>query len=548
MEELTSALRHDLRTPLNHVIGYGEMLLEALAEDDVANGPGVEALREIVARSREQVRLLQNARGVDDARAALRDDRTLNEIYVLSGALGSRYQDDVRKMQQAAERIASFAGGGAGPVSERAAEPTANTAAPGGSRGTMLAVDDNPQNRELLKRMLERQGYSVTMAANGEECLRLLAEQRFDLVLLDVIMPGLSGFDVLSRIRTSEEWRNLPVIVVSALDESSAAIRCIEMGAEDYLPKPFDPVLLNARIGATLEKKRLRDQEIRYARELEQALDELRQAQDRLVVQEKLASLGALTAGIAHELKNPLNFITNFAALAREAAGDLRRELDRAQLESAEPDREEIGYLIGTIVENVGRIEDHGRRADRIVRGMLLHSRGQSGARELSDINGLVEEALNLAYHGIRARDHAFNVNIRREFQPDLARVPVRSEEISRVLLNILNNAFYAMNEKRKNAPADYAPELLAQTSDEGDSIAILLEDNGSGISAPLQKKIFDPFFTTKPAGSGTGLGLSISFDIIRAHEGSLSVESEPGRFARFRIVLPKQVSDRARV
>jgi signal transduction histidine kinase len=543
MEELTSALRHDLRTPLNHVIGYGEMLLEALTEDDAATGPGVQALREIVARSREQVRLLQNARSVDDARAALCDHRTLDEIYVLSGALHSRYQDDVRKMQQAAERIASFAGGGAGPVSERAAEPTASTGAPGGSRGTMLAVDDNPQNRELLKRMLERQGYSVTTAANGEECLRLLTEQRFDLVLLDVIMPGLSGFDVLSRIRTSEEWRNVPVIVVSALDESSAAIRCIEMGAEDYLPKPFDPVLLKARIGATLEKKRLRDQEIRYARELERALDELRQAQDRLVVQEKLASLGALTAGIAHELKNPLNFITNFATLAREAAGDLRSELDRT-----EPDREEIGYLIGTIVENVGRIEDHGKRADRIVRGMLLHSRGQSEAREVSDINGLVEEALNLAYHGIRARDHGFNVNIRREFQPDLARVPVRSEEISRVLLNILNNAFYAMNEKQKNAPADYAPELLARTSDEGDSIAILIEDNGNGISAPLQKKIFDPFFTTKPAGSGTGLGLSISFDIMRAHEGSLSVESEPGRFARFRIVLPKQVSERARV
>jgi signal transduction histidine kinase len=543
MEELTSALRHDLRTPLNHVIGYGEMLLEALAEDDAGSSPGVEALREIVARSREQVRLLQNARGVDDARAALRDDRTLNELYILSGALDARYQDDVQKMQQAAERIASFVNGGAGPASERPAEPLAITAAGAGSRGTLLAVDDNPQNRDLLKRMLERQGYSVTTAANGEECLRLLAEQRFDLVLLDVIMPGLNGFDVLSRIRTSEEWRNIPVVVVSALDESSAAIRCIEMGAEDYLPKPFDPVLLKARIGATLEKKRLRDQELRYARELEQALDELRQAQDKLVVQEKLASLGALTAGIAHELKNPLNFITNFAALAREAAGDLRTELEKA-----EPDSEEIGYLIGNIIENVGRIEDHGKRADRIVRGMLLHSRGQPGAREFSDINALVDEALNLAYHGIRARDHSFNVNIRREFTPDLARVPVRSEDISRVLLNILNNAFYAMNEKRKTAPPDYAPEILAQTVDEGDCIGIVLEDNGNGIPAAIQKKIFDPFFTTKPAGSGTGLGLSISFDIIRAHDGSLSVESEPGRFARFRIVLPKQVSDRPRV
>ncbi len=515
MEELTSALRHDLRTPLNHVIGYGEMLLEALAEDDAENGPGVQALREIVARSREQVRLLQSARSIEDARAALRDERTLSDLYIVSGTLDSGYQDDIGKMRQAAERIASFANGGSGPADERAAEPVGNAAAGAGSRGTLLAVDDNPENRELLKRMLERQGYSVAMAANGEECLRLMRERRFDLVLLDVIMPGLSGFDVLSRIRTSEDWRNIPVIVVSALDESSAAIRCIEMGAEDYLPKPFDPVLLKARIGATLEKKHLRD---------------------NLVVQEKLASLGALTAGIAHELKNPLNFITNFAALAREAAADLRRELEKT-----EPDRDEVSYLVGTIVENVGRIEDHGKRADRIVRGMLLHSRGQAGARELSDVNALVEEALNLAYHGTRARDPSFNVNIRRDFQPGLPPVPVRAEDISRVLLNILNNAFYEMNEKRRTAPAEYAPEIRAKTAEEDDSIAITIEDNGNGIPVAIQKKIFDPFFTTKPAGSGTGLGLSISFDIVRSHGGSLSVESEPGRFARFHIVLPKQ-------
>src|SRR6185312_9467527 len=161
-------------------------------------------------------------------------------------------------------------------------------------------------------------------------------------------------------------------------------------------------------------------------------------------------------------------------------------------------------------------------------------------ARELSDINALVEEALNLAYHGIRARDHSFNVNIRRELQPGLPAIPVRAEDISRVLLNILNNAFYAMQEKRKTAPPGYAPELLAQTTHQGDSIAITIEDNGNGVPAAIQKKIFDPFFTTKPAGSGTGLGLSISFDIVRAHEGSLSVESESGRIARFRIVLPR--------
>jgi signal transduction histidine kinase len=537
VEELTSALRHDLRTPLNHVIGYGEMLLENLCEDGAENGPGVAALREVVARSREQVRALQTARNVEEARVALRDGRVLNDLYVLSGILGTRYLDDVRKMQQAAERIASFASGGCAPDNETPSASPSDPPADAESRGTLLAVDDNAQNRELLQRMLERQGYSVTMAASGEECLGLLAGRRFDLVLLDVIMPGLSGFDVLNRMRASQELHTVPVIVISALDESSAAIRCIQMGAEDYLPKPFDPVLLRARIGATLEKKRLRDQELRYARELEHALDELRQTQDKLVVQEKLASLGALTAGIAHELKNPLNFITNFSALARDAAEDLRRELDQPQ-----PDRDEIRYLLGTIIDNVGRIENHGRRADRIVRGMLLHSRGQSAAREPADVNVLLQEALELAYHGVRAHDTSFNVNIRQDFAVPSPMAPLRAEDIGRVLLNILNNAFYAMNEKRKTASPDYAPEIFAQTRDEGDSVTIVIEDNGNGIPPDIQKKIFDPFFTTKPAGAGTGLGLSIGFDIVRSHEGSLSVESEPGRFTRFRISLPKRI------
>jgi signal transduction histidine kinase len=543
VEELTSALRHDLRTPLNHVIGYGEMLLEALYEDGAENGPGVEALREVVARSREQVRGLQTARTVEEARAALRDGRILDDLYILRGVLDSRYVDDVRKMRQAAERIASFASSAASPENEQPATSASDAPADAESHGTLLAVDDNAQNRELLQRMLERQGYSVTMAASGEECLKLLAGRRFDLVLLDVIMPGLSGFDVLNRMRASPELRTVPVIVISALDESSAAIRCIQMGAEDYLPKPFDPVLLKARIGATLEKKRLRDQELRYARELEHALDELRQTQDKLVVQEKLASLGALTAGIAHELKNPLNFITNFSALARDAAEDLRGELDRP-----EPDREEIRYLLGAIVENVSRIENHGKRADRIMRGMLLHSRGQSAAREPADINVLVQEALELAYHGIRAHDSSFNVRIRQHFTSPPPTAPVRAEDIGRVLLNILNNAFYAMNEKRKTSPPDYAPEILAQTRDDGASVAIVIEDNGNGISPEIQKKIFDPFFTTKPAGAGTGLGLSIGFDIVRSHEGSFSVESEPGRFARFRISLPKEIHNSPRV
>ncbi len=542
MQSLSSTVRHDLRTPLNHLIGYGEMLLEAMDANEETGGAGAAVIREIVARAREQAHALQSAITVEEARESLKDDRTLNELYVLSGTIGPDYRDDVRRMQQAAERLLSFVAGGPD-AGEHAAPPREAAAGEAGSRGTILGVDDNPDNRQLLQRMLEREGYSVTIASSGDECLNLLRARGFDLVLLDVMMTGMNGFDVLKQMRESETWQNIPVIVISALDENSAAIRCIQMGAEDYVPKPFDTVLLRARIGATLEKKRLRDKETTYARELEQALDDLRRAQDRLVTQEKLASLGQLTAGIAHELKNPLNFINNFAQLAKEAARDLRAELGKP-----DPDTGEVAYLLNTIGENVDRIENHGKRADRIVRGMLLHARAQSGPREPADVNALVAEAVNLAYHGRRAHDREFNVDVRMDLDASLPSIPVRTDDISRVLLNVANNAFDAMAEKQKTSGGDYAPRLLAKTRMEGDCVAIEIEDNGNGIPAEAQKKIFDPFFTTKPAGAGTGLGLSISFDVVRAHDGSFTVESEPGRFARFRIVLPKAAKNSGQV
>jgi signal transduction histidine kinase len=326
------------------------------------------------------------------------------------------------------------------------------------------------------------------------------------------------------------------VIVISALDENSAAIRCIQMGAEDYLPKPFDVVLLKARIGATLEKKRLRDQEVRYAHDLENALAELHGAKDKLVVQEKLASLGALTAGIAHELKNPLNFITNFASLSRETAAELRQEL-----ESPAPDSAEIDALFKTLEENLERVESHGKRADRIVRGMLLHSHAQPGRREETDVNAVVEEAMSLAYHGMRAQDSSFNVTIVKDLQSPLPHIMAIPQDLSRVLVNVLNNAFYSTEEKKRLSGPQYAPRIMAATRDTGDAIEIVLEDNGDGIPPHAAEKIFNPFFTTKAAGIGTGLGLSISHEIIvQGHDGTITVESEPGSFARFNIRLPK--------
>ena len=504
MDRSVTQFRHDLRTPLTHFIGYGELLAET------EEGAGLMA---VILQARELVNRMQSLPDTTFAAEAREAVHRADLLHALD-CLPSLPQDcaaDIKKMRHAAQRLAALVDGSA-----EAADPPVRGAeeTPGGSEGALLVVDDNADNRDLLRRMLEGQGYSVAAAEGGTECLELLDRRHFDLVLLDVIMPGLSGFDVLSRMRESDSLRGIPVIVISALDESSAAIRCIQMGAEDYLPKPFDSVLLKARIGASLEKKRLRD---------------------RLVVQEKLASLGALTAGIAHELKNPLNFITNFASLAREIAGELRIEMLKP-----EPDRDEITDLLLTLSENLERVENHGKRADSIVRGMLLHSHGQPGRREPANLNALVEEALNLAYHGKRAHDASFNLRIEKDLAVGLAPVPVASQEISRVIVNILDNAFYSTEAKKRTGGPNYAPSIRVITRDAGAEVEIVLEDNGVGIPPEIATKIFDPFFTTKPAGVGTGLGLSISHDVIvQGHGGTLTVESEPG-YARFRILLPK--------
>jgi two-component system NtrC family sensor kinase len=275
-------------------------------------------------------------------------------------------------------------------------------------------------------------------------------------------------------------------------------------------------------------------------RELSQSLDELRTAQDRLVQTEKLASLGQLTAGIAHEIKNPLNFVNNFSALSAELVGELDETLACVALDSKT--RLDVGELTQTLKSNLEKVVQHGKRADSIVKNMLLHSREGSGEHRSADINALVEESLNLAYHGARAEKSDFNVTLNRDLDPDAGAVELYPQEITRALLNLISNGFYAAT-KRKSEAADetFEPVLSAATKNRGKTVEIRIRDNGTGIPLEVKEKMFNPFFTTKPAGEGTGLGLSMSHDIIvKQHGGSIDVETEPGLFTEFRIVLPR--------
>ncbi len=287
-------------------------------------------------------------------------------------------------------------------------------------------------------------------------------------------------------------------------------------------------------------ERRLADAEIRRARDAaEAALRELKAAQANLIQAEKMASLGQLTAGIAHEIKNPLNFVNNFSAVSAELIGELQDALGGASVDGKL--RAEIGEITDTLRGNLEKIVQHGKRADGIVRNMLLHSRHGSGEHRRADINALVEESLNLAYHGARAEKAGFNVTLERSLDPAAGEAVLFPQEITRVLLNLISNGFYAATKRKAQAGAGYEPTVVAATKNLGDRIEIRIRDNGTGISPEVKEKMFDPFFTTKPAGEGTGLGLSLSYDIIvKQHGGSIEVETQPGEFTEFRIILPR--------
>jgi GAF domain-containing protein len=275
-------------------------------------------------------------------------------------------------------------------------------------------------------------------------------------------------------------------------------------------------------------------------RELGKSLADLRATQDRLVQTQKLASLGQLTAGIAHEIKNPLNFVNNFSGVSAELVDELQETLRKVKVDANT--LAEVTELTNTLRDNLDKVVQHGKRADAIVKNMLLHSREGSGEHRPVDVNGLVEESLNLSYHGARAEKQGFKINIEKFFDPAAGEVDVFPQEIMRALLNLISNGFYAATKRKEQDKSDgYEPTLVASTKNLGDCVGIRIRDNGTGIPPDVKEKMFNPFFTTKPAGEGTGLGLSITHDIIvKQHSGSIEVDTQPGEFTEVRIILPR--------
>ena len=280
-----------------------------------------------------------------------------------------------------------------------------------------------------------------------------------------------------------------------------------------------------------LEQKRKAIEETNSA--LTKSLEELRAAQAQLIQSEKMASLGELTAGIAHEIQNPLNFVNNFSEVSKELLDEMKAELEKGNIDDAKE-------ITADVIQNIDKILHHGKRADGIVKGMLQHSRSSSGKKEPTDINTLADEYLRLAYHGLRAKDNYFNAVLKTDFDENIGNVSIVPQDIGRVILNLVTNAFYSVTDKRKHR-TDYEPEVMVSTKrlDHSNAFQIKVRDNGNGIPKKILDKIFQPFFTTKPTGQGTGLGLSLSYDIIKAQGGDLTVETEEGEYAEFIITVP---------
>ncbi|MGZ8558118.1 MAG: two-component regulator propeller domain-containing protein [Chitinophagaceae bacterium] len=280
------------------------------------------------------------------------------------------------------------------------------------------------------------------------------------------------------------------------------------------------------------ERQRTQKRELEHAKEIEEAYTELKATQAQLIQSEKMASLGGLTAGIAHEIQNPLNFVNNFSEVNKELLVEMKSEMDKGNLESAKA-------LANDVMSNEEKINHHGKRADAIVKGMLQHSRKSTGIKEPTDINLLADEYFRLSYHGMRAKDKSFNATMKSDFDPSIGKISVIPQDLGRVILNLINNAFYAVAEKKNQEQDDYEPTVSVSTKRTGSNVEIKVRDNGNGIPQNIVDKIFQPFFTTKPTGQGTGLGLSLAYDIVKAHGGEINVKTEENKGSEFIIILP---------
>jgi len=375
---------------------------------------------------------------------------------------------------------------------------------------------------------------TLTLAQTEKRYLKD-SEEIYEDIFLKTDFKSIENIQILNELETPKA---MLVLVIKVENKVEAFLILENMIRENAFENKDLSFIRNSKehiISAFIKTRILED--------LQLTLQNLKETQDQLIQSEKLASLGQLTAGIAHEIQNPLNFVNNFSTLSSDLANELKEFLEEIKDQLKEDKYADISEVIQMIKGNVEKIHEHGKRAESIVKGMLQHSRGKTGEFEKVDINNLVSEYMNLAYHGMRAKDKSFNTSLKTNLDPNVGKASILPQELSRVILNIVNNSCYAVDEKARKGIQGYFPEVVTSTRKLGDKIEIRIRDNGTGIPQQVIEKIFNPFFTTKPTGKGTGLGLSMSYDIItQIHKGKLEVQSKVGEFTEFIITIPENL------
>ncbi|VXD18996.1 Response Regulator Receiver Signal Transduction Histidine Kinase [Planktothrix serta PCC 8927] len=383
----------------------------------------------------------------------------------------------------------------------------------------ILIVDDNPTNLKILSQTLTSAGFQLAVATNGEEALEEVMEELPELILLDVKMPKIDGFETCCRLKANPKTQDIPVIFMTALSETIDKVKGLSLGAVDYITKPFDEQDVLARVRVHLR---------------------LRTAQKQIIAQEKLASLGTITAGVAHELRNPLNFVINYAQSSIDSLNELFLNIHKnSQLET-----QEILTQLQDVITDSQAIYEHGERACRIIESMMQLARSEPGEYQCINLNAILDQAIKLAYHSFRVKHRDFMITINTKFDPDLEVIEVIVSDLHRAFINIIDNSCYALylkTQEDRNPAENFSPTLSLITKNQGSNIEIKIYDNGMGIKPELISDVFTPFFTTKPPGQGTGLGLSLTHDIIvLQHGGTIQVDSQWKQYTEFTLTLPK--------
>lgn len=404
----------------------------------------------------------------------------------------------------------------------------------------ILIVDDVPTNLLVLSRLLQSARLKFRVASNGENAINIVKQEQPVMILLDVQMPGIDGFETCHLLKANPDTQKIPIIFMTGMSNPRDKVKGLSLGAVDYITKPFESEEVLARVMVHLKLHSLTKTLERQNQQLSATLEQLKAAQKQIIAQEKLASLGALTAGVAHELRNPLNFVENYAEGSVELIEEVIAEIDGSSQPWSAETFEEIKYLLNEVRENSVAIDRQSKRASNIIGSMMQHARTEGSQAQPTDLNALLAQALQLAYHSRRASDHNFNIKISTDYDESIGQLSLVSADLLRAFINIIENACYAVGAKQKQVLSAFTPRLWIKTINQGEKVEIRIRDNGIGIAPDICDRIFNPFFTTKPTGDGTGLGLSLTHDIIVGqHRGSIQVESQLGEMTEFILILP---------